>query len=171
MKNYTILLLAYLLLSGCASLAMEHVTVENTGDIDGTYNLIMVGGTFVADAERIVILDAANDNNTFRPVTFPGRVNIVSGLGAEEALQKAEMFFAEHCAYDGFQIKKLSRPDGGFIGYELIPDFPPSLCEDGNVMQVGYGPGDEGETKVYTWLLLKRDNSDSRIDNAVISEE
>ena len=80
---------------------------------------------------------------------------------SEKALKKAEEFFSSHCAYNGFLVKEMKLPDGSFLGYELTPDYPASLCEDGNELRVSYGLGEGGEIKVYTWLLLKAEEGRS----------
>ncbi|MBU0481276.1 MAG: hypothetical protein KKG47_09255 [Proteobacteria bacterium] len=171
MNKYLIITALYLVIGGCAALTLERGDVVDRKEIAGTYNLVLVGGTYAADAERLVILDAANDGYTFRPVTAPGRVQLVPEIGAAEALRKAEAFFSDHCAYDGYQIKKLTKPDGGFVGYELVPDYPASLCEDGNILQVSYSQGNEGEIKVYTWLILKKEHGGSVHESRVVREE
>lgn len=50
--------------------------------------------------------------------------------------------------------------NGSLIGYEIIPDYPTALCEDGNEIRVNYGMGEQGEIKV-SWLLLKVDDGGS----------
>lgn len=160
MKKYSIILIACFVLAGCATLKMERVNVPDPAVIDGTYNMIIIGGTFVDDAERVVILDNINDNSTFRPVTLSENIKVVEGLTGAEALQRAEVFFEEHCAYNGYSMKKLNLPEGAFVGYELIPDYPFALCENGNILQVSYGQGNDGEIKVYTWLLLKKETGE-----------
>lgn len=161
MNRYLIVSSICLALVGCSSfdLGREIVAPKN---VKGSYNLILVGGTFAADAERIAILDVETDGYSFRPVTGPGRVKNFQGMSGERALKKAEEFFSSHCAYNGFLVKEMKLPDGSFIGYELIPDYPASLCEDGNELRVSYGLGEDGEIKVYTWLLLKEEEGRSR---------
>ena len=154
MKNYMPIIFVMLLTSSCSTLNLAQNVVE-PNSITGTYNMVQVGGTFPADAERVVILDVETDDYSFRPVTHPGRVKNFPGLTAEEALKKAEGFFSTNCAYNGFLIKEMNLPDGAFIGYELTPDYPSALCEDGNEIRVSYGMGEEGEIKVSTWLLLR----------------
>ncbi len=161
MNRYLIVSSLCLALVGCSSfnLGREIVAPEN---VKGSYNLILVGGTFGADAERIAILDVETDGYSFRPVTGPGRVKNFSGMSGERALEKVEEFFSTHCAYNGFLVKEMKLPDGSFIGYELVPDYPVSLCEDGNELRVSYGLGKDGEIKVYTWLLFKEEQGRSR---------
>lgn len=160
MKNYLPLLLILLITASCSTLNPARNIVD-PNSITGTYNLIQVGGTFAADAERVVILDVETDDYSFRPVTGPGRVKNFPGTSTEVALKMTEEFFASNCAYNGFLVKEMKLPDGSFIGYELTPDYPSALCEDGNEIRVSYGMGDEGEIKVYTWLLLKVDDGGS----------
>ena len=161
MKNYLPVLFSILLLTAaCSTLNLgQNIVAPET--ITGTYNLIAVGGTFAADAERVVILDVETDDYSFRPVTGPGRVKNFPGLSAAEALKKAEEFFATNCAYNGFLVREMKLPSGNFIGYEITPDYPTALCEDGNEIRVSYGMGEDGEIKVYTWLLLKVDDGGS----------
>ena len=153
MNKYLIVTGICLALVGCSSLNLS-LDIVAPDSVTGSYNLILVGGTFAADAERIVILDVETDDYSFRPVTGPGRVKNFPGMSAATALKKAEEFFAPHCAYNGFLVKELKLPDGSFVGYELTPDYPTLLCEGGNEISVSYGMGEGGEIKVYTWLLL-----------------
>lgn len=164
MKKHLTLIISCLLASGCAPLTMERDLVTDRDSISGTYNLVQVGGTFGSDAERIVILDIEGDGYSFRPVTGPGRVKTFPGIKGADALQRAEEFFASHCAYRDYQIRKLTLPDNGLIGYELTPYYPTALCEDGNEVTVSYGRGDDGEIKVYTWLLLNVDHGGSNME-------
>ena len=161
MKKYLTAIIGCLLASGCASLNLERDIVPDRSSISGTYNLIQIGGTFGSDAERIVILDIEGDDYSFRPVTGPGRVKNFPGIKGAAALQRAEEFFASHCAYRDYEIRELTLPGGGMIGYELTPDYPTALCEDGNEVTVSYGRENDGEIKVYTWLLLKVDDGGS----------
>ena len=157
MNKYLIVIGICLALVSCSSFNLGRDIVA-PDSVTGSYNLILVGGTFGADAERIVILDVETDGYSFRPVTGPGRVKNFPGMSSDTALKKAEEFFSSHCAYNGFLVKEMKLPDGSFIGYELTPDYPASLCEDGNVLRVSYGMGEGGEIKVYTWLLLKEED-------------
>jgi hypothetical protein len=154
LNKYLIITSICLALVGCSSFNLGRDIVA-PDSVTGSYNLILVGGTFAADAERLVILDVETDGYSFRPVTGPGRVENFPGMSGASALKKAEEFFFSHCAYNGFLIKEMKLPDGFFIGYELTPDYPAALCEDGNEISVSYGMGEGGEIKVYTWLLLK----------------
>ncbi|MEN8135079.1 MAG: hypothetical protein ABFS18_06025 [Thermodesulfobacteriota bacterium] len=160
MNKYLIITGICLVLVGCSSFNLGRDIVA-PDSVTGSYNLILVGGTFGADAERIVILDVETDGYSFRPVTGPGRVKNFPGMSGEAALKKAEDFFSSHCAYNGFLVKEMKLPDGSFIGYELTPDYPVALCEEGNVLSVSYGMGEGGEIKVYTWLHLKEEDGGS----------
>lgn len=166
MKKYLILALTLLFAGGCATMRLARQNVVNPSEIIGNFNMITIGGTFGGDAERLVILDLENDAYTFRPVTGPGRVASYPGLPADQALTRAEDFFADHCAYRSYQIRELVMPDHGLIGYELLPDYPTALCEDGNEILVSYGGGNDGEIRVYTTLLLKVGGEDD--DNSML---
>jgi hypothetical protein len=161
MKRIMPTIFCCLLASGCASLNLGRDLLPDRDIIAGTYNLIQVGGTFGSDAERMVILDIEGDDYSFQPVTGPGRIKNFPNVKGDKALQRAEEFFASHCAYRDYQIRKLIMPDNGLIGYELTPDYPSGLCEDGNEISVSYGKGKDGEIKVYTWLLLKVDGGEA----------
>jgi len=165
MKNILSVLLILLLTVSCSTFNPAQKIVEPE-TITGVYNLVQVGGTFRADAERLVILDVENDNYTFRPVTVPGRVKNFPGLSAGTALRHAEEFFATNCAYNGYFVKEMKLPDGSFIGYEITPNYPSILCEDGNQVIVSYGMQEDNVIQVYTWLLFnKGENGGSLIRN------
>jgi len=157
MKKYLPFLFILLTTSACSTLNLGQNIVE-PATITGTYNMIQVGGTFAADAERVVILDVETDDYSFRPSTGPGRVKNFPGTSAEEALERTEDFFSTNCAYNGYLIKELKLPDGSFLGYEITPDYPSALCEDGNEVRISYGMDEGDEIKVYTWLLFKVDD-------------
>jgi hypothetical protein len=162
MKKSVMILGCWLLTSGCAGLNVEREIVTDRRQLAGTYNLIQVGGTFGNDAERVVILDIEGDAYSFRPVTGPGRVKNFTGLKVAAALRKAEEFFSDHCAYRDYQIRTLTLPGQGLLGYELTPNYPVVLCEYGNEVSISYGKGAEGEIKVYTRLLLEIDGQDGK---------
>ncbi len=156
-----------LVAGGCAPGRMDRELIMDREGVSGSFNMIRVGGTFADDADRIVILDFEDDAYFFNPVAGPGRVRQSPGIPADEALRRAELFFSAHCAYNGYQIRKLILPETGKpVGYELTPDYPASLCEAGNEVLVNYGKPENGEIKVYTSLLLKiKDGgSDSMLD-------
>jgi len=130
--------------------------LRDTSAIEGSFTVILVGGNYTDDANRVAILDIESDGYSFRPVTPPYLVKRVSGLTRAGALVEVEKFFSAHCAYNGYQVGRLSMPDGDVIGYEVTPDYPTALCEYGNEVTVSYGGADEdGELKVYTKLLFK----------------
>lgn len=160
-----VITVCWLMASGCASLQMERQIITDRSSISGRYNLIQIGGTFGNDAERVVILDIEGDRYSFWPVTGPGRVKTFPGVEGSAALQQAEQFFADHCAYRNYQIRKLTLPGGGIVGYELTPDYPTFLCADGNETLISYVRGDDSQIKVYTRLLLKiGDDRDGKFD-------
>ena len=150
------ILACLLVAGGCASGRMDRELIMDREGVTGSFDMIRVGGTFADDAERIVILDIEDDPYSFRPVAGPGRVRQSPGLSANEALRRAELFFSDHCAYNGYQLRKLILPETGKpVGYELTPNYPASLCEAGNEVLVNYTKPEDGEIKVYTSLLLK----------------
>lgn len=126
--------------------------------ITGTYDLIMIGGAYSDDPDRIVIFDIPGDGYEFEPITEPYRIKRTPALSAQAALEKTREFFSEHCAYNGFLTRELTLPAGGSVGYELVPDYPTLLCEKGNEISVSYGKEDNGTIKVYTWLMLREDD-------------
>ena len=155
-----LLLLAVPGLSGCA-MALSRGTVAEPGRLPGTYTAVLIGGTFAADAERVVILDLEGDGYRFVPVASDYRFKRIEGLTAAAALGEAEKLFSSHCAYNGYRVKSLKLPGGTLVGYEVTPDYPAALCEWGNVVSVGYVVGKNGEIKVYTSLLQPVDGGGS----------
>ncbi len=158
MRALTRLYLLPLLLVGLAASAcavdLTRQLVAEPDMLPGTYTAILIGGTFAADADRVAILDLEGDGYSFQPVASDYRVKRIEGLSAAAALAEAVKLFSSHCAYNGYRIKSLKLSDGVFVGYEVTPDYPPSLCEWGNTVTVGYKVGAHGVIKVYTSLLL-----------------
>jgi hypothetical protein len=141
-----------------SSSGLRRDLVPEPAKIGGTYDLILIGGAYADDPDRIVIFDIPGDGYEFQPVTEPYRVKRIPALSAQEALEKATEFFSEHCAYNGFDTRKLVMSSGGLIGYEMIPDYPVIVCEQGNEVRVSYKTKDDGVIKVYTWLMLREDD-------------
>ena len=130
--------------------------------ISGTYDLILIGGTFPDDPDRLVIFDIPGDGHEFQPVTDKFRIKRIPGLPAQAALEKTRGFFSEHCAYNGFATKSLALPSGESVGYELLPDYPTILCEYGNEIRVSYGEEENGVIKVSTWLWIRKHENQRR---------
>jgi hypothetical protein len=160
-KIYLISLLLVGLAASACAMNLNRQLVAEPEKLSGSYTVVLVGGTFAADAERIAILDLEGDGYNFQPVTPEYRVKRVAGLTAATALAEAEKLFSPHCAYNGYRVRSLRLQDGVIVGYEAIPDYPPSLCEWGNTVTVGYKVGDSGEIKVYTNLMLPVDGGGS----------
>ena len=152
-----ILIILSFLLTSCLAISpgLQRDLITEPANITGTYDLILIGGAYADDPDRIAIYDIPGDGYEFQPVTEEYRVKRLSGLSARTALEKTRVFFSEHCAYNGFTSKELALPAGGLIGYELIPDYPLILCEYGNEISVSYGNAGDGVIKVYTWLAFK----------------
>ncbi len=146
--------LVLVLVSPAAAGGLVRAAVADAAKVPGTFTVVLVGGTFAADAERIAIFDLEGDRYHFHPVTSSYRVREIKGLKAPAALAAAVNLFSSHCAYNGYRVKSLKLTDGTLVGYELTPDYPPALCEWGNVVTVSYSVGADGEIKVYTWLQL-----------------
>jgi hypothetical protein len=159
MKKHTAFILVFLtfFLTSCLTTTSRmHWDLMNEPDkISGTYDLILIGGAYNDDPDRIAIFDVPGDGYEFKPVTEEYRVKRIPGLSDQEALTKAKDFFAEHCAYNGFITRKLNLPEKGQIGFELVPDYPALLCEEGNEIFVSYGKEKNGVIKVYTSLMIK----------------
>lgn len=129
--------------------------VTAPAELPGLYTLVLIGEAGSgSDAERLALFDPEGDGYTFRPVTPDYRVKRLAGLTAPAALAEAERFFAGHCAYNGYRVKSLALSNGVPVGYELLPDYPLALCENGNVVAASYIVGANGEIKVYTNLVL-----------------
>ena len=166
MKNHLtfILIIFSFLLTSCLTISpgLRRDIVTEPENISGSYDLILIGGAYADDPDRIAIYDIPGDGYEFKPVTEQYKVKWLSGLSAQIALEKTKEFFSEHCAYNGFISKELTLPAGGSIGYEMIPDYPTLFCEDGNEISVSYKSGDDGVIKVYTWLMLKKGDNKGR---------
>ena len=150
-----------LLLTSCliGTSGLDRDLLSEPESISGTYDLILIGGAYAYDPDRVAILDIPGDGYEFKPVTEEYRVKRIPGLSARESLERAQGFFSEHCAYNGFDTKKLTLPGSEQVGYELIPDYPTVLCEYGNEIIVSYGKENNGVIKVYTRLMLREDDN------------
>ncbi len=175
MRRSTGLLMVLLLflglsLSSCtAGLNRQLVTAPDK--LPGTYTAILIGGTFAADADRVVILDLEGDKYSFEPVTPPYRVKRIEGLSASAGVAEAVKFFSPHCAYNGYRVNSLRLPSGILVGYEITPDYPASLCEWGNTVTVSYKVGAKGAIKVYTNLLLPTEENESAVGRGLRMEK
>ena len=145
------------LLTSCltTSSGLRRDLLSEPEKLAGTYDLILIGGAYPDDPERIVIYDIPGDGYEFQPTTEKYKIKRLSALSAQAALKKTRKFFSEHCAYNGFVTKELVLVSSGSIGYELVPDYPTDLCQRGNEVTVSYGKENNGVIKVSTWLLSK----------------
>ena len=149
------------LLQACAGGKALRTAPAMSGDLQGTYVLILYGGSYADDLETIAILDKEGDRYTFDPFSPPFSYRIIKGQTAEHAIPAAEQFIRRHPSYNREQVRSILDEQGSVIGYEVRPLYFPLAFGTDDVLDVDYMLRGE---KVITTIRIKRSVEEKRHD-------
>lgn len=123
----------------------------NSGEITGTYTLILYGGNYANDKKTLAILAKEGTQNTFDVFAPEFDYKIIKGVPARDALKKAEYFVRFHHDFWKSQLSKIIDKQGNVIGYEIRPLYYPMIYGNPDILHVYYKKTD-GKTIVYIRL-------------------
>ena len=147
-----IAVIASLTLLACAPGKALRTDVPPSGDVQGTYTLILYGGNYSDDLETIAFLDKEGDRYTLEPYAPEFVFRIKKGLTADRALKEAGEFIRSHAEFYREQFRSIRDEKGEIIGYELRPLYLPFTFGTDDVLDVDYWLKEE---RVLVFVKLK----------------
>jgi hypothetical protein len=147
-----IAVIASLTLLACAPGKALKTDGLSSGDIQGTYTLILYGGNYGDDLETIAFLDKEGDRYTLEPYAPEFVFRAKKGLTAERARREAGEFIRSHADFHREQWRSIRDEKGEIIGYEIRPLYLPITFGTDDVLDVDYWLK---EDRVLVFIKLK----------------
>lgn len=105
-----------------ASGPFKTAKVTDAKTLRGTYTLYIMRVDSGSGYAHAAVLDLEGDAITISPATSQHDLKTYKGLSAARALRISAKAFATHCAYDGYDIKRLTVR-GRTAAIEIIPNY------------------------------------------------
>lgn len=141
LKNavYAACLFVFLFFASCTPGGVR-LSVQGIDAVDaaGTYTAVLYGCNFNDDPESIAFLDREGDPYVMEPYAPSFNFRTVKGLGAKDAFDLAEGFLHCSTSLQGYQIRQISAPGAGVIGYEVRPLSYPFVYGADDMLTVDY---------------------------------
>jgi len=132
-----------------------------SGDVQGTYTLILYGSNYSDDLETAAFLDKEGDRYTLEPYAPEFAFRGKKGLTAERALREASEFIRSHAEFNREQVRSIKDEKGEIIGYELRPLYLPLTFGTDDVLDIDYWLKDN---RVLVFIKLKPSLEKRRVD-------
>jgi hypothetical protein len=129
---------ASLTLLACAPGKALRTDVPPSGNVQGSYTLILYGGNYGNDLETIAFLDKEGDRYTLEPYAPQFVFRTRKGLTADSALREASEFIRSQAEFQREQFRSIKDEKGEIIGYELRPLYLPFTFGTDDVLDVDY---------------------------------
>ena len=155
------MLFCMVVLQACAGGKGLRTLPAESGDLQGTYALILYGGNYADDLETIALLDKEGDRYTIELFAPPFSYRIIKGQTAAHAIPAAEQFIRRHPAYNRQQMRAILDEQGSVIGFEIRPLYHPLAFGTDDVLDVDYTL--KGE-KVVATIRVKQSVQEQRND-------
>ncbi len=143
---------AALTLLACAPGKALRADSAFSGDVQGTYTLILYGSNYADDLETAAFLDKEGDSYTLEPYAPDFAFRARKGLTADRALREAREFIRSHAEFYREQIRSIRDEKGEIIGYELRPLYLPITFGTDDVLDIDYW---QKENRVLVFVKLK----------------
>jgi len=149
----TILLIAMLVLQGCAFGKQLQTQTADPKTITGTFDLYLYGCRYPADYEHAAFLILPEAKYPVELFVRDTSYTVKKGLQADKALSEAEAFVrcGNHTVVET-RVHKIPDDSGGTIGYEILPRYPPTDAGGSDPLLVSYSLKD-GKIIVYIRLF------------------
>lgn len=125
----------------------------NLSDIQGVFTLILYGGRFVDDLERVAIFDKEGDHYYFEPYAPDFDYKVKKSVPDKEVFELAKSFVSSHYAFHKYLFSKILDENGNIIGFELRPLYHPFSYSLDDVIDVYYWLKKDGKVKVTIKLI------------------
>lgn len=125
----------------------------NISDIQGMFTLILYGGRFVDDLERVAIFDKEGDRYYFEPYAPDFDYKIKKSVPDKEIFDQAQRFVSFHHAFHKSLLSRILDKKGNIIGFELRPLYQPFSYSISDVLDVYYWLKKDGKVKVTIKLI------------------
>jgi hypothetical protein len=122
-------------------------------EINGTFTLILYGGSYLDDLETIAMLDAEGDQYVLDPFAPDFDYRMKKSMPAPEAFKEAEKFVNFHPSFRRSQLSRIVDNEGKVIGFEVRPLYRPIAFGVNDVLDVNYWLKEKGRVKVTIRLI------------------
>ncbi len=136
-KMFLLLLTAFL--ASCVPGKQLIPSEAKSGDVTGTYTLLLYGCHYPEDVKDVAILVAEGSKYPLEIYDIGTSYKVIKGVPADEALREADAFV--RCSAHRVTRTELRRiPDdsGGTIGYEIRPIYFPLEFGFSDILLVSY---------------------------------
>jgi hypothetical protein len=135
----TILLMALLVLQGCAFGKQLQTQTADPKTISGTYDLYLYGCRYPEDYEHAAFLISPEARYPVSLFVSNTSYTVKKGLEAEKALSEANAFVrcGNHTVMET-RVHKIPDDSGGTIGYEVLPRYSPTDAGGSDPLLVSY---------------------------------
>jgi hypothetical protein len=155
----TVLLMAMLVLQGCAFGKQLQTQTADPKIISGTYDLYLYGCRYPEDYEHAAFLISPEAKYPVSLFVLDTSYKVKKGLEAEKALTEAEAFVrcGNHTVSET-RVHSIPDDSGGIIGYEILPRYPVTESSGIDPLLVSYSLKD-GKIIVYIRLAPEVERS------------
>ncbi len=153
-----LLLVFAVVVTACGSSLKQEIRLEGASEkeIDGTFSLVLYGGTYGNEVRALAILYKEDSPYTIEPYAPEFDYKIIKHMLAKDALAEAYRFTSQNPDFARAQIAKIVDSSGSILGYEIRPLYRPFRYGAPDVLYTYYWrKGD----KVYVdmWVLRKEE--------------
>ena len=152
---------AAFVLQSCAPGKAVRTDAAVSGDVQGTYSLILYGNNYSDDLETAAFLDKEGDSYTLEPYAPDFTFKVRKGLTADRALREANEFIRSHAEFHQEKLRSIRDEKGELIGYELRPLYLPMTFGTDDVLDIDYW---RKENRVFVLIKLKPSLEKKKLD-------
>ncbi len=127
-----------LVATSCAPSLYLKTEAARSGEVSGTYTLILYGARYSADIENVAILAKEGTGYVFEVYAPEFDYRVKKNVHAEEALAEAGEFVGFHYAFRQSRLSKILDTNGSPIGYEVRPLYSPLDFGYADVFDITY---------------------------------
>lgn len=165
MKSLTwILILSPILMAAsCASYGpLQRESVKDPGGVEGSYTLYIMQEEAGSLAAKAAIVDREGDGVTLVPAVSGYDLKTYEGLSLSHAIETSRAAFSIHCAYTGNMLRGLVEGSGKTVGYEIIPNYTPFMCESSPTVYINYFDKGDGRVRAVLNITGKEEDNPMR---------
>ncbi|HXX81891.1 MAG TPA: hypothetical protein VEI46_10105 [Thermodesulfovibrionales bacterium] len=139
--------------SGCATgQALSAVKVQGIEGANERYTLILYREEEYFGLKTIAFLVPEGNGYSLQPYAPEYNYTTIHNISGQEGLQLAVALFHKNRDYVNYEIRRISDPGGGTVGFEIRPLYDATVEGRSDVMRVEYGLSKGGAVNVYIHL-------------------
>jgi len=153
---WILILSLFLLNASCASYGpLQRENVKNPESIEGSFTLYIMQDEAGIQAAKAAIADREGDGVTLVPAVSNYDLKTYDGLSLSHAIETSRAAFATHCAYTGNMLRGLVDSSGNTVGYEIIPNYTPFMCDSSPSVYINYFDKGKGRIRAVLNIIGK----------------